>query len=375
MKVLHFGTLDVNAGGPAWSAYYTLKGLRACGVDASIITWALPEDGKLIGEGIPWHEAGRPLDGKFCYSSSLKRNIRKLGDFDIYHAQGVWQWPTYAMVDVARKKGRPYLITPRGMLYPQDIAKASTTFKKLSLKWRLLEDLNKAACIHVTCNEEMEHCRNLGINAPFAVIPNPVEIKEYAHRKKDDVFRVGYLGRVSRRKNVEGLIYAFDKLRNEIHNAELLIIGGDDPQYEHFLREEVERLKLKNVRFTGFLSGEEKDKALASCSILAMPSEFENFGNVILEGLIRGIPCVATKGAPWEVLETHHCGWWVDYNQDSITDAICKAYHTDTSELIIMGENGKHLLKDQYSVEAVANSMKDVYDWILGGQKPDCIYF
>ena len=279
------------------------------------------------------------------------------------------------MVDVARKKGRPYLITPRGMLYPQDIAKASTTFKKLSLKWRLLEDLNKAACIHVTCNEEMEHCRNLGINAPFAVIPNPVEIKEYAHRKKDDVFRVGYLGRVSRRKNVEGLIYAFDKLRNEIHNAELLIIGGDDPQYEHFLREEVERLKLKNVRFTGFLSGEEKDKALASCSILAMPSEFENFGNVILEGLIRGIPCVATKGAPWEVLETHHCGWWVDYNQDSITDAICKAYHTDTSELIIMGENGKHLLKDQYSVEAVANSMKDVYDWILGGQKPDCIYF
>jgi glycosyltransferase involved in cell wall biosynthesis len=160
----------------------------------------------------------------------------------------------------------------------------------------------------------MEHCRRLGVTSPIAIVPNPVEIKDYPYTKTDDIFRLGYLGRLSPRKNIEGLIYAFAELGKEAQQAELLIIGGGDEQYETFLKSEVERLSLKNVRFVGFLSGDEKDKALASCSVLAMPSEFENLGNVILEGLVRGIPCIATTGAPWENLRTHKCGWWVEYN-------------------------------------------------------------
>lgn len=211
---------------------------------------------------------------------SYKKDVRSLGHYDVYHAQGIWQYPTYALVDEARRVHRPYVITPRGMLYPQDIAKSSTMFKKMSLKLRLLRDLNRAACVQVTCDEEMQHCRNLGVTAPIAVIPNPVEIREYSFRKEDSRFRLGYLGRVSRRKNIEGLIYAFADLGTQAADAELLIIGGGDADYETFLRQEVSRLGLHNVRFAGFLSGEDKDRALASCSVLAMPSEFENLGNV-----------------------------------------------------------------------------------------------
>lgn len=42
-----FRTLDVNAGGPAMSTYYTLSGLRGQGVDAQIIMHQLNESGKL----------------------------------------------------------------------------------------------------------------------------------------------------------------------------------------------------------------------------------------------------------------------------------------------------------------------------------------
>ena len=63
---------------------------------------------------------------------------------------------------------------------------------------------------------------------------------------------------------------------------------------------------------------EEKDKALASCSVLAMPSEFENLGNVILEGLVRRIPCIATTGSPWKELNECECGWWVEYSQERV---------------------------------------------------------
>lgn len=376
MRVLHSGTLDVNAGGPAMSTYYTLYGLRQQQVDAEIVMYPLSVHGRLRGTEVPVHYASAPWEYKFAYSPSYKKEVRHLGEYDLYHAQGIWQYPTYALVDVAWEKKRPYLITPRGMLYPQDIRKSNEVFKRLSLKWRLLRDLNRAACVHVTCEEEMRHCRNLGVTSPIAVIPNSVEIREYVYRKQDDVFRVGYLGRLSPRKNVESLIYAFDALREEMAHAELLIIGGGDEAYERFLRTEAGRLRLTNVRFAGFLSGDEKDKAISSLSVLAMPSEFENFGNVIVEGLIRQIPCIATKGAPWKELETQRCGWWVEYSQKAITAAIREAFHTSGEDLKEMGCRGRKLAENTYSVSSVSLKMKTLYEWILGNaDKPDFVYF
>lgn len=375
MKVLHIGTLDVNAGGPAMSTYYTLYGLRQEGVDAEIIMYPLSSTGKLRGENVPVHFAKAPWEHKMVYSPTLKKEILALGEYDIYHAQGVWQYPTYAIVDIAKKKGKPYIITPRGMLYPQDIQKSNKFFKELSLKFRLLDDLNHAACVQVTCEDEMKYCRQLGVTSPIAIIPNPIEIKEYTGFKKDDTFRLGYLGRLSPRKNVESLIYAFHELRNISENAELLIIGGGDGKYESFLRNEVKRLNLHNVKFTGFLSGKDKDEAITSLSVLAMPSEFENLGNVILEGLIRRIPCIATKGSPWEELETHQCGWWVDFNQDAITNAVKEAITAPVDILKEMGEKGHQLMVNNYSIEAIAKKMKALYEWInTRKNNPDYVY-
>lgn len=375
MKVLHFGTFDSNAGGPAMSTYLTMKGLRDRGIDAELLQFPLSEGGRLRGTEVPIHYTAAPIVPKICYSPKLKRDMRQLGVYDIYHAQGVWQYPTYAVADVARQKGKPYLITPRGMLYPQDIAKANTFFKNLSLKWRLLDDLNKAACVQVTCEEEMVHCRNLGVTAPIAIIPNPVEIKDYPFRKEDNIRRIGYLGRLSPRKNVEGLIRAFADLGEKAEDAELLIIGGGDEAYESFLKQEVKRLNLSNVVFAGFLNGEEKDGALASCSVLAMPSEFENLGNVILEGLVRRIPCIATTGSPWLELNDCRCGWWVEYTQKAITNAVEMALDATEEQLALMGDKGRKLMEDRYSVEAVAECFEQLYEWILSrGSKPEFVY-
>lgn len=141
-----------------------------------------------------------------------------------------------------------------------------------------------------------------------------------------------------------------------------------------FLQREVQRLNLSNVRF-GFISGQEKEEALASLSVLAMPSEFENFGNVIVEALVRGIPCIATKGAPWQDLQTHNCGWWVDFSQDAINNAVAQALDTPADKLAEMGAHAISLVNDKYSIESVAQALLSVYNWILAkADKPDCVY-
>ena len=374
MKVLYTGTLDVNAGGPAFSTYNTMRGLNAIGVDTHVLMYEMEKNGKLIGNDVPIHFAKKPIEHIFSYSPFYKKEIKACGDFDIYQAQGVWLYNTYALVDVAQKLCKPYVITPRGMLYPQDIAKSKPWFKKMSLKMRLLNDLNNAACVHVTCEDERMHCRNLGVTAPIAIIPNPVEIKDYPCKKEDKVRRIGYIGRLSPRKNVEGLIRAFADFGEKAEDAELLIIGGGDEAYESFLKHEVERLHLSNVVFAGFLNGEEKDKALASCSVIAMPSEFENLGNVILEGLVRRIPCIATTGSPWKELNERECGWWVEYSQEAITAAVEMALEVSEEQLARMGNNGRRLMEERYSVEAVAECFERLYMWILGkAKKPEFI--
>lgn len=374
MRILHSGTLVASAGGPAMSTYLTLKGLREQGVDAEIIMFPLNNEDKLRGDDVPMHFATSTPKTPLGFAPTYKRDILSLGRYDIYHAQGVWLWNTYALASAARKAGKPYLITPRGMLYPQDIAKSNAFFKKLSLRWRLLDDLNRAACVHVTCKEEMMHCRNLGVTAPIAVIPNPVEIKDYPYKKQDSVRRIGYLGRVSRRKNIEGLIDAIHALGDEAKDAELLIIGSGDKEYESYLRHLVEKYSLSNVRFAGFLSGEEKDEALASCSVLAMPSEFENLGNVVLEGLVRGIPCIATTGSPWEELQTRNCGWWVPYTQQDITNVVRQALQASDATLAEMGRNGRQLMEQRYSVTSIAHQMKSLYEWIAAAApKPEFV--
>lgn len=375
MKVLYFGTLDTNAGGPAMSVYNTLVGLNDLGIRAEILMNSLSKNGRLYGEKVPTHFTTQPIENKFGFSPKLHKEFENLGDFDIYHAQGVWQYPTYLLAHLARKNKKPYIITCHGMLYPQDIAKASTFFKKLSLKLRLLSDLNKAACVHATSVEEMKHLRNLGVSSPIALIPNPIEINDISYKKEDSIFRLGYLGRLSKRKNVEGLLYAWQFLGNKTENAELLIIGADDAAYEQFLKDEVKRLALKNVKFIGFLNGKEKDEAIASLSVLAMPSEFENFGMVIIEALLRGIPCIATKGAPWQELETQQCGWWIDYNQQALNKSIEDALNKTPQELKQMGDNGKNLVKNTYSNEIVAQKMKLLYEWVIDKkEKPNFVY-
>ena len=389
MKVLHTGTIEAKAGGVATCVYFMLKGLRLQGCDAELFAYKPESNGKLVGEEVPVHYTRQPIKNhwnKLNYSKKYKKDLLALGKYDIYHANGIWLYDTYAFIDIARKQKKPYIIMPHGMLYPQDIVKSNRKLKNLSLKIRLLDDLNKAACVQTTCEEEMKHCRNLGIISLIAVIPNPIEIKEYKQEKKQkNKFCLGYIGRLSPRKNVEGLIYAWADLKkkcqidniyqNKFNESKLLIIGGGDNEYENFLKNEVKRLKLYNVEFTGFLSGEEKEKALTFVSVLAMPSEFENFGMVIAEGLIRGIPCIATHGSPWEELNITNSGWWIPYNQQELNKTVFNAFNTNDSELCKMGQNGIELMKKNYSLESTSKKMIQMYNWIdKKEEKPNFIY-
>lgn len=373
MKVLHTTpSLTLSNGGPTQSVFYTVKGLQIQGLKTDILTYQPDGNDNLISTEDFIVTLPKGVTS-FAYSAAYKQYL-KTHPYDLYHAQGIWQYPTYITAKTARKYNKPYIITPRGMLYPQAL-NVSKRKKQLFLKLFLLNDLNKAATVHVTCPEEMQHLRNLGVKSPIAVIPNPVNIPEISLISTPDKIRLGYLGRVHPRKNIERLLYVWHKLKMDNINAELIIIGDGDKQYMNFLKTEKERLNLRNVVFTGFLSGKAKENVLNLISYLIVPSDFENFGMIIPEALIKEIPVIASKGTPWEELNTHNCGWWVNNDTDTLVTIIEKAINIPESERRKMGKNGRNLVMENYSKEVVAQKMNSLYKWILNDkEKPGFVF-
>lgn len=378
MQILHtIPSFSLKSGGTSTCTYDLLTALNMFSCQTDILTLDVNNDtDKIIGQGESWMKV-QPFDAKtpFRVSHNLKQFLQDEDKYDLYHTNGLWLYCNHITASIARKKDKPYLISLHGMLYPQALSRSS--WKKVLMRKLCFDsDLKQAACIHATCMEEMKYYRLLGFKNPVAVIANPVPFPENEiASKKDDVFRLGFLGRIHPRKQIERLIYALKKLNGLIKSAEILIMGEGDDSYMSFLKDEVKRLHLSNVCFTGFVAGNNKYEKLGSLSVLCVPSDFENFGMIITEALSVGIPVIASKGTPWEELNTHHCGWWVDNDVDSLASAIREALNTPEEERIAMGERGKQLIKDNYSVEIVADKMKRLYEWILyGGEKPDFVY-
>lgn len=366
MKVIHSGSVNVQAGGPALSTYLTIKGLKEAGVKVDIICQPIPKSGKIIDDSIKPIFSRPSTFGRFHYVPGLNETLNHVGVADVYHIQGLWMASGWQVAKFAQRHNIPYVVTLRGMLYPQALAK-NPMIKKLSLLLYQRSVLSGAAAVQCTCAEEADYYRQMGFHNPVAIIPNPIEYRNIDVRNKcnDSGIKIGYLGRIHPRKRIERLIYSFHNLREYLNDAELIIIGGGDEQYEQFLRDEALRLNLKNIKFTGFLTGEAKHNAISSLDCLVVPSDFENFGNIVTEALVRGVPVIASKGTPWKSLEDNKCGFWIDNDQKAIDKAIKRFIDLPLKERQEMSIAGRNMVERDYSVTTLGLRMKELYNWIL----------
>ena len=375
--------LTARSGGPSTCVCDLMQGLSDIKAPVELLTVRPAEgDEKNLGAGSGWLK-----EVAYDYRTPLKisRNIRRVlaeSDYDVYHANTLWTDCTHSTCVHARKAGRPYVLSPHGMLYPT--ALAISRWKKIPmLKLWFQKDIMEAACLHVTCEQEMAHCRAFGYKGPIAVIPNAVVFPEGVEMKKE-VFKdssgrrqIGFLGRLHPIKKVENVIYAISMLPDERRRQlSFQIMGKYDDKYEQWLKAEVARLGLEAcVEFVGFVSGEEKYGRLARLSALMVPSAQENFGMIVPEALICGTPVYASLGTPWEELNQCDAGWWKDNEPATIAGVIEEILSLSDEQLLAKGRNGRKLVEEKYEQHKVAGMMLDLYKWILGdGEKPGFVY-
>lgn len=376
IHVVHtINAFTATTGGTATCTYDLLKALNQhSDVKAELLVTKPKEP--LMGDGEEWINAVENDEKTpFGISANLYKALTQT-DADIYHTNGLWRYCNHVAAVVARQQGKPFVLTPHGMLYPEALAQSKWK-KRLLGSVCVYRDIRDAACIHVTCEEEMQHIRALGYTNPVAVIPNPVpEALLQEHVEKAEKVRFGYLGRLHPRKHVERIFDALTLLSPEEQSkCELVIIGSGETDYETWLKERVAQLRLTNVRFLGFVEGEAKERQLAALHALFVPSDFENFGMIVAEALRGGTPVFASTGTPWRVLNEKRCGWWQEPTPEKIAVVMREILTMTPEKLDEMGRIGRSLVAEQFSDQAVAQQMKELYHWILTKHnKPSFVY-
>lgn len=394
MKVIQtiagFGVLG---GGASTCTYDLLSAIDRVKIEGECVELFTPEvrnpTDKIMGHGEGWIHA-LPNDCKLPveYSAAITKAL-KASDADVYHTNGIWLHVNHATCATARKKGKPYVITPHGMLYPEAL-RISHWKKCPMLQLWFHKDIMRASAIHVACEKELQHVRGFGYRGPVALIGNAVlrtpEITEIYNRRihklasaapqfpHSSTRNLGFLGRLHPIKCVERLLQAV-ALRPDA-DVRVVLMGTGSADYEQFLRSEAQRLGIADrVEFAGFVSGREKFERLAQLNTLFVPSDMENFGMIIPEALLVGTPVMASLGTPWQSLNEHRCGWWTDNSPESIARVIDDICSKSPADLFAMGSRGRQFVLDRFEATAVARQMLSLYRWLSGSApKPDFIY-
>ena len=79
------------------------------------------------------------------------------------------------------------------------------------------------------------------------------------------------------------------------------IVGGGEEQYLAKLKQYCAENAVPDVEFHPHAEGDERERIFRQASAFVLPSYSENFGNVVAEALIRGLPVITTTGTPWSI--------------------------------------------------------------------------
>lgn len=281
----------------------------------------------------------------------------------LLHDHGQWLPINRASAAVARRLGIPRIVTPRGMLSPWAL-RHKRWKKRIAWATFARRDLVQAKVLHATSQLELNELRAIGVRQPIAMIPNGVDSAHLVYSARHHPTRpyVLFLSRVHRKKGVQELLDVWASLSPA--NWDLVIAGPDE---EGILT----RARLPaDVRYVGPVDGEDKQRLMQQASLFILPTYSENFGVVVAESLMAGVPVITTHGAPWECLQSERCGWWISMQPDLLRDTLATAMGTPPDELRAMGLRGRAYVNQQFSWPEIARQMIEVYEWVLGGGPP-----
>lgn len=166
-------------------------------------------------------------------------------------------------------------------------------------------------------------------NSRPAVVANPggnivlpqLSRNEIAERaKQSGPLKVLFVGNIIRRKGLHTLLASISQLPE--NRCQLTVVGdfSRDRHYAAAIRRQLKQSCLEHrTQILGSISDTELASVFTTHHVLAVPSSYEGFGMVYLEGMSYGLPAIgSTSGGAGEII-THGWNGFLVESDDSIS--------------------------------------------------------
>lgn len=296
------------------------------------------------------------------YADLRSQMSTALTSFDLVHATTLFSDGAVAL-RISKQYGIPYVVTVRNTDINEFLGIAPHTWP---VGVKVLENASKIVFISKAPMEKF--CRHAvikrilpNIRHKFALQPNGIDDFWLDHQ--NDGVRTNhhliYVGRFDMNKNVVRLVKSVIRLRKDIPDIHLHLVGGDGVK-EKTVRRLVDNYP-KLLTYHGKIYDKDVLKDLYSqCSVFAMPSIHETFGLVYIEALSQGLPVLYTRNQGIDGLLDRRVG-------ESVNALSSKSIQNGLTKLLLQRqEYTTHGVDfEQFRWNRIAERYKQIYEEVL----------
>jgi hypothetical protein len=197
-------------------------------------------------------------------------------------------------------------------------------------------------------------------------IPIGVDTERFTYSPSHHMNEVLFVGFLVKRKGVDYLIRAFERVLKEVPDARLRIVG-EGPQRSS-LQALTEQLGIgKNVIFEGLVPNRLLPKYYDMCDVVCLPSLSESYGNVVLEAQATGRPVVASQlPALSELIAEGLSGCLTPLrDEDSLAEGLTKIL-TNRSLKEKMGISARKQIDEVFGWSIIGKKYAEIYRELVG---------
>ncbi len=143
----------------------------------------------------------------------------------------------------------------------------------------------------------------------YNIIPNGVNVRRFSapapplEKSPDSKQTILFVGRPEKRKGLDHLLNAYERVKSQRPATRLLIVGAG--KFGRFERK-VKSRRLADVEFCGYVSDEDLPRYHQAADVFCAPATgFESQGIVLLEAMAAGLPIVASNIEGYAGVLTH----------------------------------------------------------------------
>lgn len=195
------------------------------------------------------------------------------------------------------------------------------------------------------------------------IVPNWIDVSRYSpgNHKAGPIVRFIYIGWLERYKGIQDLMEAVRIVKNRKMSFELHVYG--DGRLKNWLQNFiVSDFVDSSVVYHGWVTANNKVRAMQEADVIVLPSHREGFPNALLEAMAyQKAVIVSAIGVVPEIIEDHVNG--LIFNSGSVNELAERIVEMiqDTAQREQMAYQARQTVIEKYSIESAVSSFRSIF--------------